>query len=252
LIPQLEDAIGKNDGRLQVIFKLTLHLPKWLEFHDAYLDLYDTWVLHRQRIDNGSTSFWVDSFVDSENRLWKHERFGNYIYGCILSTFFTYSDLSEMLPHREKDVFLKPMVVSRFTQDLCAGLDCFACVEALVADRVPKYDELKHVYFGGKSGYADTPYVEAGSFISDPNFEFLKCLRNLLTHRPFWQFMIDQNGNHYLPQDPDVLDSITQRSKSYMPIPLQDFGHGVFDKTITMLTSSFRRVDKEYRSKIAL
>ncbi len=162
--------------------------------------------------------------------------------------FFAFSDLPNMRPKPLDDWLLKPKVVSQFTHNLTAALDSFACLEALVRNPKMNYDQLKWVYFSEKMG---SQYLEASKYLNDPDFEYIGVVRNLLTHRPFWRFQVDKNtGEYHLPNDPNALDSITQRKQAYMKENLSDFGSRIFDKTITMLAESFRRLNSEYASKI--
>lgn len=252
---QLEEAVRKNDPRLQIIYLALTPTKKatdsrWLEFFDAYLDAYDTYHLHKEKLKGGTSSFWLDLSKPSfEERIWKHERFGNYLYGSFLSAFFAFRDLHDLAANPSKDIFLKPLALSRFIHNCFAALDSFACLTVLVKNRLVTEHGLIKVYFDS-GRITDPPYSEGAALLKDVQYDYMKKLRNLLIHRPFWRFRLTKGGNYFLPNDLYEQDSITGKTRNYMKINVRKYAGEFFDKLRNALTAGFRQVDAEYKPRI--
>lgn len=231
---------------------------------ERFWEVYETWYEHADLVASGNSTFLVDNALSLEERLWKLERFGNYLYGALLSLYFSWESLDRARRQRhelgaESDLAAIRQLDS-FVRYLFTALDALACCVFLSEGRpaagLPLSEaEEKHLRWitfksvknraGIQSGYA---MIDALQQLAE--FDYLSECRNLLTHRPFPRFHVDTQKRYHLPQSLSLLDSATQRDKDYLKEDVGSYLESCYSQFIGAVKELLQELNSRYRSRL--
>lgn len=235
------------------------------ELFKGLWDVYEAWYYHGDRVKEGRSTFLFDKSLPPEEQHWQRERLGNYLYGCLISTYFSWEALQSVKDpppriHRVESNLALIRHISDVVRYLFTALDALSCCIYIAEGKIPPgllqvQAEPKHLSMItvkrvaqdiGPSG----AYRALTSLINKPEFTYLSEYRNLLTHRPFLQFHQDPQGDYHLPEDLRELDSVTQRNQAYMQIPVGEYLNSAFEVIVRDLRDSLPELSNRYRSQI--
>jgi hypothetical protein len=222
---------------------------------DAYWKVYETWNYHGEQVDKGATNFLISGFPPIQ---WKGERFGNYLYGSLLSVNFSWQNLSELnsfgcisfAPQERLKIILN---IDGIIRHIFTALDAVTCCIFIVENEVKKESDLKRVHLSQINDVCQTKeaYRALSRLLEKSEFRYLSEYRNLITHRPFCQFKInkysDQYYLYYLPNNLNQLDSITRDNDDYMQEDVASFMSKAFNLILDVLEKSLVELSVRYR-----
>ena len=206
------------------------------------------------------------SSLPLEEKFWKHERFGNYLFGAYLSVYFSWESLQAVKAARNLFVPQNNLVfireVSGFVRHLFTALDAISCCIYIVEDKIPSGCMLElgesRTHLGSigvnniwrKIG-KPTNYGPLHSLLERAEFKYLSEYRNLVTHRPFYQFSHSlPSGLCYFPENLAQLDSITQRNTQYLQTDVRSYLATAFEIIVTDFEAILLELGARYRKLI--
>jgi hypothetical protein len=235
----------------------------------GFWDVYETWYYHQDRWKEERSSFLVDSSLppEAEEKFWKYERFGNYLFGAYLSVYFSWESLQAVKAARNLLVdpqnnlaFIRQ--VSGFARHLFTALDAISCCIYIVEDKIPSGCMLEQgesrTHLGSiginniwrKIG-KPTNYGPLHSLPERAEFKYLSEYRNLVTHRPFYQFGHSlSSGLCSFPENLAQLDSITQRKRQYLQSDVGSYLATAFEIIVADFEALLLELDTRYRKRI--
>jgi hypothetical protein len=218
-----------DDGRITFLcdsefIEIDLHF----ELLKVYSSLFCLRWLNSRKLEKDN------SFNFLREKPWKLERLGNYIYGSLISFFYSWRALEDLKKHTHKEIDIISTDISThvFVRLMFTGLDAVSlCIYILENGEKNNLDKkcLRGIsfnrIFNAESKQlpeeAYKAYRDEKIFIDSKNFKYLGEYRNQLTHRPFIQYNLkrDKNGTRlYLPKDEGALkalDSEVQNKNLY-------------------------------------
>lgn len=222
---------------------------------DAYWKVYEAWNYHGEQVDKGVTNFLV---YDSPPIHWKRERFGNYLYGSLLSVYFSWKNLCELNSYSRvsfdpREKLQTILNIDGVTRHIFTTLDAASCCIFLVENKIKEESDLKQVhlskikYINRESG----TYKSLAELPRKDKFKYLNDYRNLIVHRPFYQFFLNKStGRYHLPSQLTQLDSITQDNNDYMQEDVASFLSKAFNLVLDNLEVSLIELSIRYRHAI--
>jgi hypothetical protein len=222
---------------------------------EAYWKVYEAWNYHGEQVDKGASNFLID---DSSHIHWRRERFGNYLYGSLLSVNFSWESLSKLnsfdrvsfIPQERLQTILS---IDGMVRHIFTALDSVVCCIFLVENEVKEESNLKQIHLSRvKNLYRrKEAYRSLSELLEKSEFKYLSDYRNLITHRPFYQFKPNKySGRYHLPNHLNQLDSITQRNDDYMHEDVASFMSKVFNLILNILEESLVELSLRYRFSI--
>lgn len=198
---------------------------------DGFWSVYESWYKHEERIKEGMSTFLFDATLPVEEQHWQRERFGNYLYGSLVSFYFSWESLQAVEVVRTAGEIRQDLSFLRqiggVVRQLFTALDALSCCIYIAEAKIPpglpqKKADAEHfrsLTIKSLKQKLASPgaYSQLDALLSSPEFTYLSGYRNLLTHRPFPQFQI-RGGRYHLPTDLTKLDSVTQREGQYMQV----------------------------------
>jgi hypothetical protein len=235
------------------------------ELFEAFWDVYETWYYHGDRVTEDLSTFLFDKSLPQDEQHWQRERFGNYLYGCLISLYFSWEALQSLKNHPAKiqEVQYNLSLIRQINdvvRYLFTALDALSCCIYIAEGKIPSglrqaQAEPKHLrrlsvrWVGQELGPSGV-YGALASLLNRPEFTYLAEYRNLLTHRPFPQFYRDSRGLYHFPEDLLKLDSITERSRDYMQLAVAEYLASAFKVIMGELEALLPELSKRYRKQI--
>lgn len=152
------------------------------------------------------------------------------------------------------------LYIDGIVRHLFTSLDAFACcvyiVDSANCPNGSQADEEKKLFKQDiKKTVEIANRVNAYQSIvnlvnSRDEFKYLSEYRNLLTHRPFYQFCPDDTNSYHLPNSLNQLDSTTQAEVQYMPDNAVSYISTTFDLIIHDLEKALLDLNDRYRQQI--
>jgi hypothetical protein len=236
------------------------------QLFEGFWDVYEAWYYHEDHVKQGLSPFLFDKRLPQEEQHWQRERFGNYLYGCLISVYFSWDALQSVKGHPTKvqEEVESNLTLIRHINDvvryLFTALDSISCCIYIAEGKIPSelqqaQAEPKHLSrltvksVVGKLGSSGA-YRTLTSLLNKPEFTYLSEYRNLLTHRPFPQFYQDPRGVYHLPEDLLKLDSATQHGSAYMRIGVGEYLGSAFEIIVGELADLLPELSSRYRRHI--
>lgn len=226
------------------------------DLFDAYWKVYEVWNYHGDQVDRGATNFLIDDSSPSIH--WNRERFGNYLYGSLLSTNFSWKNLSKLnsfgcVSFAPQERFQTILSIDGMVRHIFTTLDAVSCCIFLVESEVKAESDLKRVHLSkikdlcqGKEAYRSLRKL-----LGKNEFKYLNEYRNLIVHRPFYQFQVNKySGQYHLPNHLNQLDSITQSNNDYMQEDVVFFMSKAFNLILDALKKTLIELSVRYRDSI--
>ncbi|HEV3458178.1 MAG TPA: hypothetical protein VHG32_16555 [Thermoanaerobaculia bacterium] len=230
----------------------------------GYWDVYETWYDHGERVEGGLSSFLLDATLPPAEQYWTRERFGNYLYGSLLSVYFSWESLQAVKSARNiRDVksnlaFIRQ--ISGVVMNLFTALDALSCCIYIAENRIPAgcgqaQGEQKHLRSLSIKSVKEKinevgAYGPLDSLVDRSEFKYLSDYRNLLAHRLFLQFQEDSQGLLHLPEDLGQLDSITQRKDQYLASDVGTYLEAALGIIVVDFEALLRELGARYRKRI--
>lgn len=222
---------------------------------DAYWKVYEAWNYHGEQVNKGATNFLID---DSPPACWKGERFGNYLYGSLLSVHFSWENLYELnsficISFNTQKRLKFILSIDGMIRHIFTALDAVSCCIFLVENEVEKESILRRVHLSKIEDIyqKNKAYGSLVGLLGKGEFKYLSDYRNLITHRPFYQFHLNKDtGRYHLPNQLDQLDSITQDNNDYMQEDAISFLSKAFKLVLDDLEKSLTELSVRYRYSV--
>jgi len=229
---------------------------------EGFWEVYEAWYYHGERVEGGLSSFLFDTTLPLAEQHWKRERFGNYLYGALISVFFSWDYLQAVKTKRSmgkiQDDLAFILQINGTVRYLFTALDALACCIYIAEDMIPPghqqaqaepaFRKLSIKTLKQKIK-VDSAYSSLDSLVNRVEFKYLAEYRNLLTHRPFPQFSIDSSGYHF-PESLVQLDSITQLAQQYLQPDVGNCLGSAFEMIEADLEAALPELGARYQSRI--
>jgi len=227
-------------------------------------EVYETWYYHEDQVTAGRSDFLFDPGLPAGEQHWKRERFGNYLYGSLISVYFSWESLQTVKADCDlSDVRSNLGLIRQINgvvRYLFTALDAISCCIYLAEDKIPlgvrqtdaESGHLRRLSINTvrKMVNAGTAYNTLESLLKRPEFAYLSEYRNLLTHRPFPQFQKDSRGLYHFPEHLVQLDSMTQQNEQYFQADVGGYLASAFRIIVADLEASLLELGTRYRQRI--
>ena len=253
-----------RDPRINWIYNRAIS-DEFPNLFKGFWDVYETWYFHSDRWKEEQSSFLVDPSLPPEEKFWKFERFGNYLYGSYISVYFSWESLQAVKAARNLTfdpqnnlVFIRH--VGGFVRHLFTALDAISCCIYIVEDKIPSGCTLEQGESRKRLGSISvnniwkrigepTNYGPLHSLPERTEFKYLSEYRNLVTHRPFYQFHYS-GGLCYFPESLSQLDSTTQRNKQYFKADVGSYLATAFEIIVADFEALLLELGNRYRKRV--
>lgn len=233
------------------------------DLFDGFWSVYEAWYQHEERVNEGKSSFLFDSTLPAEEQHWQRERFGNYLYGSVISSYFSWESLEAVQAAQAVDEMGRNLTFLRqiggVVRHLFTALDALSCCIYIVEGEIPAglaqeeadRKHLRSVTIKSLKQRLTAPgaYRALDTLLGRPEFVYLGEYRNLLTHRPFPQFR-KESGLYHLPTDKTTLDSATQREGKYMSSDVATYLASAFSVIVEDVESLLSELSGRYRNVV--
>lgn len=251
-----------HEPRILWIYKQPIS-DEFPQLFAGFWSVYETWYKHEERLIDGTTTFLFDAALPLEEQNWQRERFGNYLYGSLVSFYFSWESLQAVEPLQSADKIRQDLVllrqISGVVRELFTALDALSCCIYIAEGKIPpglsqKDADAKHLRMLAIKSLKQKlgalgAYSHLAVLLGRPEFVYLSAYRNLLTHRPFPQFQID-GGLYYLPTDLTKLDSVTQPQRLYMKADVRTYLSGAYTAIAGDVERLLPELNTRYRRRI--